>query len=343
VTHELSPALSHLADRINAEHAQAETALRTGLEHARNVGLLLLEAKAQCAHGRWVPWLESNVRFSVRTAQAYMRVAQRWHELEAKAQPVALLTFKQAVKLLADPAPEEAAAGAGSPPLGVYLAQEALSEHHLHELAKLQDVYGAGLLRQMNPEFDWDSALRTAEDAVAVLLVLRPEEAPAYLPLTGKPLSPVVIEATRSFLEHAARFVDAKVPQWEVAAFWWASMAVIHGLPVGDLAFALYHWRERYQTALGWFYVFGRLDENGMPETSPQDAALAWGFWADLKHSGSLDRAKKLTASDLIQASEWWRSGSYVKPSVMQPHYYDSEEARQRKMDADDLWQPIDG
>jgi hypothetical protein len=98
-----SLSLSDLADRINAEHAEAGTALRAGLEHARNAGLLLLEAKAQCAHGHWVPWLESNVHFSVRAAQAYMRVAQRWNELEAKAQPVALLTFKDAVKLLAEP------------------------------------------------------------------------------------------------------------------------------------------------------------------------------------------------------------------------------------------------
>jgi hypothetical protein len=96
-------ALTQLAQQINAEHAAAETALRAGLEHARAAGNLLAQAKTQVGHGQWVPWLKANVRFSVRTAQAYMRVAERWHELESKAQPVALLTFKDALTALAEP------------------------------------------------------------------------------------------------------------------------------------------------------------------------------------------------------------------------------------------------
>jgi hypothetical protein len=48
-----------------------------------------------------------NVRFSIRTAQAYMRVAERWPELEAKAQPVALLTFKDALAFLSEPESED--------------------------------------------------------------------------------------------------------------------------------------------------------------------------------------------------------------------------------------------
>ncbi len=98
--------LAELAGRINAEHQQAETALRSGLEHARRAGELLIEAKGQCPHGRWLPWLEANVTFSPRTAQAYMRVADRWEELQAKAQGLAHLTFEDGLKLLA--APQEA-------------------------------------------------------------------------------------------------------------------------------------------------------------------------------------------------------------------------------------------
>ncbi|HEY7423265.1 MAG TPA: hypothetical protein VH682_03395 [Gemmataceae bacterium] len=40
-------ALAELAGRINAEHQQAESALRAGLQHAKVAGELLIEAKKQ--------------------------------------------------------------------------------------------------------------------------------------------------------------------------------------------------------------------------------------------------------------------------------------------------------
>jgi hypothetical protein len=103
---DLVPHLSELADKINAEHQQAETALRAGLGHAKNAGELLIEAKRQCRHGEWLPWLKKNVHFSERTAQAYIRVAKRWSELETKAQGLADLTFEDGLKLLAAPKEE---------------------------------------------------------------------------------------------------------------------------------------------------------------------------------------------------------------------------------------------
>src|SRR5947209_5576410 len=102
-------ALPQLAERINAEHAAAETALRAGLTNARAAGELLLQAKAQCRHGAWLPWLSANVAVPERTAQAYMRVAKRWDKLQAKSATVADLTFKAALAALADrqtPLPE---------------------------------------------------------------------------------------------------------------------------------------------------------------------------------------------------------------------------------------------
>jgi hypothetical protein len=96
-------ALAELAGRINAEHAEALSAARASLNHARNAGLLLLEAKKQCGHGRWLPWIKANVRFSERTVQTYMRVAKRWPEIEAKAQATADFTIEDGLKLLAEP------------------------------------------------------------------------------------------------------------------------------------------------------------------------------------------------------------------------------------------------
>ena len=95
--------LPDLAEQINAAHDAAEAASRSGLLHAKSAGELLLQAKAQCRHGEWLPWLEANVRFSERTAQAFMRVASRWAELEANPQALADLTFEGGLKLLAAP------------------------------------------------------------------------------------------------------------------------------------------------------------------------------------------------------------------------------------------------
>jgi hypothetical protein len=104
------PNLAQLAEQINAEHTAALTAARTALEHARRAGGLLAEAKAACGHGNWLPWLEANVRFSERTAQAYMRVAKHRPELEAKAQATADLTIEDGLKLLAAPQAKDAPA-----------------------------------------------------------------------------------------------------------------------------------------------------------------------------------------------------------------------------------------
>jgi hypothetical protein len=109
LSNEGSSELAHLAERINAAHAAAEGALRTGLSHARMAGDLLVQAQGQLAHGQWTPWLAANVCFSPRTARAYMQIAKRWPELEAKRQRVAVLSFRDAVKLLAEAAEKEPA------------------------------------------------------------------------------------------------------------------------------------------------------------------------------------------------------------------------------------------
>jgi hypothetical protein len=98
-------ALAELAGRINAEHQQSETALRAGLEHAKKAGELLLEAKEQCGHGKWLPWLKANVKFSERTARRYMTIASRWEELANRSR-VSDLSYREALAVLSSPEPE---------------------------------------------------------------------------------------------------------------------------------------------------------------------------------------------------------------------------------------------
>jgi hypothetical protein len=97
-----------LATQINAEHQAAGQAAQSALEHARRAGELLIEAKAALSHGTWLPWLAEHCpTIPERTAQAYMRVAQRWTELAVgDPQRVADLPLRQALALLTEPRPE---------------------------------------------------------------------------------------------------------------------------------------------------------------------------------------------------------------------------------------------
>jgi hypothetical protein len=92
--------LENLAEEINEEHRLCEEALKSGLAHALKAGELLVEAKGHTKHGEWGRWLAENFEGSVRTAQAYMRVANNRGELE-KRNGVAHLSFRNAMKELA--------------------------------------------------------------------------------------------------------------------------------------------------------------------------------------------------------------------------------------------------
>lgn len=65
-----------LPEAINAAHEAVKETGRVTLLKAKEAGDLLLQAKAQCAHGEFKAWIEENCTFSYRTAAAYMRVAK---------------------------------------------------------------------------------------------------------------------------------------------------------------------------------------------------------------------------------------------------------------------------
>jgi Protein of unknown function (DUF3102) len=84
--------LAHLAASIQREHELCAAAIERGCEHAINAGRLLLEAKAQLKHGRWLPWLRDNCQIATRTAQVYMQLTR----LAPNAQRVADLPLRRA-------------------------------------------------------------------------------------------------------------------------------------------------------------------------------------------------------------------------------------------------------
>lgn len=100
----MSRAIVDLAASINAEHAAVVEAARAATPHARRCGELLLDAKAQCAHGDWLHWLANHCPdISDRTAQAYMRVARACLTGPERAEHLEALTFRGALAALAAP------------------------------------------------------------------------------------------------------------------------------------------------------------------------------------------------------------------------------------------------
>jgi len=92
-----------LSKQINKEHELVLTHAVKALEHARNAGGLLIQAKANCKHGEWGEWLDSNFHGSSRQAQRYMRVHEHWPEIEAKATRGSDFSLRQGLKLLEEP------------------------------------------------------------------------------------------------------------------------------------------------------------------------------------------------------------------------------------------------
>jgi len=71
----MSNRLPILAAQIKTAHQAATIATQSALDHARDAGAKLIEAKTLLDHGQWLPWLrEAGV--SARTAQKYMRLAR---------------------------------------------------------------------------------------------------------------------------------------------------------------------------------------------------------------------------------------------------------------------------
>jgi hypothetical protein len=93
--------LADLARRIQIEHQGVIAAVKLTAEHAMAAGDFLIEAKRHVAHGQWGEWLCQHCEISVRTAQLYMQLAQNRAVIEAKAQRVADLTLRGAVKAIA--------------------------------------------------------------------------------------------------------------------------------------------------------------------------------------------------------------------------------------------------
>jgi len=97
--------LGDLAKRINATYLECGAIAKTALEHALEVGRLLLQAKDQVGHGEWASWVMANCAFTERSASRYMRLAANKDQLP-KSDTVSDLTLRGAMDLLTAPKAE---------------------------------------------------------------------------------------------------------------------------------------------------------------------------------------------------------------------------------------------
>jgi hypothetical protein len=80
-------------------HSEIMLAAKTSLKKAIRIGEILTSQKQSLKHGEWLPWIEKNLSFTVRTAQNYVRCWERRADLNT--QSVAYLS--DAIRLLAKP------------------------------------------------------------------------------------------------------------------------------------------------------------------------------------------------------------------------------------------------
>jgi hypothetical protein len=98
--------LDQLASSIKAEHEAVGLAVRKSLDHARKAGELLSKAKDAIKDTvyQWGRWVEQKCGVIERTANNYLRIHEKWGEIEAKLKDdggdLAHLTVRAALNML---------------------------------------------------------------------------------------------------------------------------------------------------------------------------------------------------------------------------------------------------
>lgn len=75
--------LSDLSKFANISHRNFEKSAQNAIQYARDVGETLREIKNRLPHGSFEKWMERNLEFKSGMARMYMRVYERWDEIQA--------------------------------------------------------------------------------------------------------------------------------------------------------------------------------------------------------------------------------------------------------------------
>ena len=66
----------NIADEINRLQHLATKSANEAMEHAKAIGLLLIQKKAELPHGEYGKWVDANLLVTMRQAQRYVNVAE---------------------------------------------------------------------------------------------------------------------------------------------------------------------------------------------------------------------------------------------------------------------------
>jgi len=100
---ENSLSVDRIAIRIIELHDSVIGGMRNVLQNSILIGEELSKKKQELGHGNWIPWIDSNLPFSERSARNYLRLYENRDILNR--QPIADL--KSAIKFLSDSSMDE--------------------------------------------------------------------------------------------------------------------------------------------------------------------------------------------------------------------------------------------
>ncbi|MDI7202053.1 DUF3102 domain-containing protein [Leptospira santarosai] len=95
--------VDNAADELNKLHESILTAGKNMVRFAIEAGEILTSKKNQLRHGEFIPWVETNLNFKIRTAQRYIKIFENKDRINASA----LTHLEDAYKLIVGPVTEE--------------------------------------------------------------------------------------------------------------------------------------------------------------------------------------------------------------------------------------------
>lgn len=306
-THFDEAALQELADSMNATgQAVPITVKPAGARYtivqgerrwraAQLLGWATIRAEVQdldAATAMWRTLVENIQRADltpIEEAVAYQKLVDAGHTQTEIARRIGKTQSYVAQKLRLLKMPEH---------LRMYLSG-LLSEGHARQLLRLQGIYATDAVTMpFQPEKPW--RIETADDIQMFFVIIRPLEYPIAMIKNPLPHAAMV----KAFGEAVAA-TGWEVPAWQVAAFYYAAVAVDRGWSVATLARQIDLFQELLYSAIV-----------SLPGT---DSALYWSYHGDLHHA--THRTVDDLPLDIVKAAYAWSFGNGVTlpyPSIVQ-------------------------
>lgn len=173
----------------------------TAVQYAAKCGEKLIQAKAACAHGEWLPWLEANCKVTARQSQRYIRLASEMLQLldsnttrvshfDSLRTAIAYLSASEEVKAQVDQSPD---------PVTEKQIKELERKHReLEEEKQLLATRSEEWRKQYLAERDAKRALEANQDKVEV------EVAPPDYEATKKVNNELVVQLAKAQAERDA-------------------------------------------------------------------------------------------------------------------------------------------